>query len=59
MADYLVQEADGVSRFTLEEGGGSLLLELQGAAPVGGKMMRAVRRRAKHWVLLLVALCGG
>jgi len=25
--DYLVQEADGTSRFTLEEGGGSLILE--------------------------------
>lgn len=27
MADYLVQEEDGTSRFTLEEGGGFLLLE--------------------------------
>lgn len=27
MVDYLVQEEDGLSRFTLEEGGGFLLLE--------------------------------
>lgn len=27
MADYLVQEEDGTSKFTLEEGGGFILLE--------------------------------
>lgn len=32
MADYIVQESDGVSRFTLEDGSGSILLELQAAA---------------------------
>ena len=29
---YLVQEEDGTSRFTLEEGGGFLLLEESGSA---------------------------
>lgn len=30
MADYVVQESDGISKFLLEDGSGALLLELQG-----------------------------
>lgn len=30
-ADYLVQEVDGVSRITLEDASGSILLETSGA----------------------------
>ena len=36
MADYLVREEDGVSRFTLEEGGGSILLETSADTVVTG-----------------------
>ena len=34
MADYLVQEEDGVSRFELEDGTGFILLEEQGGGGV-------------------------
>lgn len=34
-SSYLVQEEDGVSRFTLEEGDGSILLEESGGLGAG------------------------
>lgn len=51
MSCYLVQETDGTSRFTLEDGSGSLLLEFCPPGPpspdvgAGGPEMRARRRR--------------
>ena len=32
MADYVVQESDGTSKFTLEDASGAILLEVQPAA---------------------------
>jgi hypothetical protein len=53
VANYLVQEEDGTSLFTLEEGNGSLLLEEQGSdggsgsgsTGSGSRMRRAYARR--------------
>jgi hypothetical protein len=50
MSCYIVQEDDGVSRFTLEDGTGFLLLEgcVPGTPPdtgVGGPLRRGRRRR--------------
>jgi hypothetical protein len=35
MADYVVQESDGTSKFTLEDASGAILIELQSAAAEG------------------------
>ncbi len=53
MSCYLVQEDDGTSRFTLEDGTGFLLLEdcVPVAPPqpgVGGPMTRGRRRRLEQ-----------
>jgi hypothetical protein len=49
MSCYLVQEDDGVSRFTLEDNSGFLILEDCAAVPpepgVGGPLRRGRRRR--------------
>jgi hypothetical protein len=48
VSSYLVQEEDGVSRFTLEDGSGFILLEAQGPAPAaapGGGIISVRRRR--------------
>ncbi len=50
MSCYLVQETDGVSRFTLEDGSGFLLLEnctpvVPPEPGVGGPVRRGRRRR--------------
>ena len=47
MSDYLVQEADGTSRFTLEDGSGFILLEagVAPAPPETGGGAISVRRR--------------
>lgn len=49
MSCYIVQEVDGVSRFTLEDGSGFLLLENCVPVPpqpgVGGDARRGRRRR--------------
>lgn len=49
MSCYLVQEDDGVSRFTLEDGTGFLLLESCDIVPpepgVGGQPRKGRRRR--------------
>lgn len=36
MSDYLVQQEDGVSRFTLQEGTGFILLQEDGPPPSSG-----------------------
>ena len=48
MSCYLVQEIDGVSRFTLEDGSGSLLLEFCEEPPVGGETLQMGDRRLFH-----------
>ncbi len=53
MSCYLVQEVDGVSRFTLEDGTGFLLLEncpsvVPPGPGVGGPMTRGRRRRLEQ-----------
>ena len=49
MSCYLVQEDDGTSRFTLEDGSGFLLLEDCAVVPpepgVGGPLRKGRRRR--------------
>ncbi len=50
MVEYLVQEEDGTSRFTLEDGSGFILLEESGGVtptpePTGGQI--SVRRRLR------------
>ncbi len=52
--DFLVQEVDGISRFTLEDGSGSILLEAAGPTPptpviqTGGAIRRRIpSRRAR------------
>ena len=56
MADYLVQE-DGVSRLTLEDGSGFILLEEQGAAPAVTRGMKTkMWHRTRMWILFLVGL---
>ena len=50
MSCYLVQEVDGVSRFTLEDGSGFLLLEncvpvIPPGPGVGGPLPKGRRRR--------------
>lgn len=49
MSCYIVQEDDGTSRFTLEDGTGFLLLETCDAVPpepgVGGPLRKGRRRR--------------
>lgn len=51
MSCYLVQETDGVGRFTLEDGSGFLLLENcvptppGGGLPGGGPLRKGRRRR--------------
>lgn len=49
MSCYIVQESDGTSRFTLEDGTGSLLLEFCDVIPpepgVGGQPRKGRRRR--------------
>ena len=48
MSCYLVQESDGVSRFTLEDGSGFLLLEECEEPPVGGDTLPMGDRRLYH-----------
>ena len=45
MSCYLVQEEDGVSRFTLEDESGFILLELCEEPPVGGDQLLMGDRR--------------
>lgn len=52
MSCYLVQETDGVSRFTLEDGSGFLLLEFCPPTgveynPIGGKTPPSAEGRAR------------
>ncbi len=57
MADYLVQEVDGTSRFTLEDGTGFILLEAGAPPPppqeTGGGAI-SVRRRVSGRVRRVV-----
>lgn len=48
MSCYLVQEIDGVSRFTLEDGSGFLLLEQCEEPPVGAGPIGMGDRRVHH-----------
>ena len=48
MSCYLVQEIDGTSRFTLEDGSGSLLLEFCPPAPPGGDQRKGGRSLARR-----------
>jgi hypothetical protein len=46
VADYFVQEEDGTSKITLEEGGGSLLLEDTNVARVSQDVVEVILRTA-------------
>jgi hypothetical protein len=48
---YLVQEIDGTSRFTLEDGSGFLLLEFCPPPPPGGDTVLGGDRRVRHEVI--------
>jgi hypothetical protein len=48
MSCYLVQEEDGVSRFTLEDESGFILLEECEEPPVGGENRAMGDRRLYH-----------
>jgi hypothetical protein len=49
MSCYLVQEIDGTSRFTLEDGSGSLLLEFcPPTPPTGGDQHKGGRELARR-----------
>lgn len=48
MADYIVQEVDGVSRFTLEDGSGFILLEAGPAAIQGAGSESSGHRRPRR-----------
>lgn len=54
MSCYIVQETDGTSRFTLEDGSGFLILEDCAAVPpgpgVGGPPIRGSRRRRREQI---------
>jgi len=56
MAEYVVQENDGTSKFTLEDGTGAILLEAQGAAAItriDDGWLRAIRRRQRGFMYMI------